>query len=130
MQALQLPTSVQERLLSDNLFSKERAEKASPTLVNEKRKSVLKELSKNSELNYEETVRFYLRVVRSRNLFLHEGNKWAIPESMAGDCMEEIWPLTNLYVKLHNRFISAHYSADRRITGPRLDKLFEQTVLY
>lgn len=114
MEALQLPRSVQDRILEDNLFAKVRVEKVFPSLVGEKWNTVLRELSKNTKLNYEETVKFYLQVVKARNLFLHKGNKWAIPESMAEECMEEIWSLMNLYAQLHNRFIPAHYVASKR----------------
>lgn len=114
MEALRLPASVRNRILDDNLFAKERVEKVFPSLVGEKWNAVIKELSRNSELNYKKTVEFYLQVVKARNLFLHKGNKWTIPESLAEECMEEIWPLMNLYVKLHNRFIPAHYVGGKR----------------
>jgi hypothetical protein len=60
MHALQIPQGAQERILTDNLFSKDRVEKVFPSLVNEKWKAVIKELTKNSKLNYERTVKFYL----------------------------------------------------------------------
>src|SRR4051794_18096927 len=60
MCALQLPTGVRDRILNDNLFSKERVEKVFPSLVGEKWNAVVKELCKSSKLDYEETVRFYL----------------------------------------------------------------------
>ena len=37
-----------------------------------------------------------------------------MPESMAEECMEEVWPLMNLYVGLHNRFVLPYYGADER----------------
>ena len=114
MDALQLPTSVRNRILNDNLSSKERVEKVFPSLVGKKWNAVIKELGKTSKLDYEKTVKFYLKVVQARNLFLHRGNKWTIPEGMPEECMEETWPLINLYVELHNRFVPALYAAQKR----------------
>ncbi len=114
MYALQLPTSVQERILNDNLFSKKRVEKVFPSLVDEKWATVVKELSKNSKLDYEKTVKFYLQAVEARNSFLHAGNKWAVLKGMPEECMEEIWPLMNLHAELHNRFVPALYTARKR----------------
>lgn len=114
MLALQLPTRVGNRILDDNLSTKERVEKVFPSLVGEKWKTVVKELGKNAQLDYEQTVEFYRKVVRARNPFLHSGNKWAIPAGMPAECMEEIWPLMNLHVELHNRFIPVLYAAQKR----------------
>ncbi|HEX8843475.1 MAG TPA: hypothetical protein VF791_02470 [Pyrinomonadaceae bacterium] len=114
MWAFQIPTGVRERVLNDNLFSRERVEKVFPSLVNEKWNAVIKELSKNSKLDYEKTVKFYLQVVNARNQFLHRGSKWAISKSMPEECMEEIWSLMNLYVKLHNRYVPAIYADQKR----------------
>jgi len=44
MDALRLPASVQNRILVDNLFSKERVERVFPSLVGEKWNAVIKEL--------------------------------------------------------------------------------------
>jgi hypothetical protein len=52
MRALQLPRAIQERILADNLFSKQRVEKVFPSLGDEKWKTVVRELSKDSELDY------------------------------------------------------------------------------
>lgn len=114
MYALNIPNGVQERILNDSLFARERVEKVFPSLVGEKWKAVLKDLSKNSKLNFEKTVEFYLRVANARNEFLHRGNQWAIPESMPEECMEEIWPLINLYVLLHNRYVPAMNAKQNR----------------
>lgn len=114
MHALQIPAGAQERILSDNLFSRERVEKVFPSLVGEKWKTVIKELSVKSKLDYEKTVKFYLEVVNARNLFLHRESKWAVPKDMPEGCMEEIWPLMNLYVVLHNRYVPPLYANQKR----------------
>lgn len=114
MDALQLPKSVRDRILDDNLFPKGRVEKVFPSLVSEKWNAVVKDLSRNSKLDYEKTVKLYLEAVEARNRFLHRGNKWAISEGMPKECMEEIWALMNLYAELHNRFVPALYAAQRR----------------
>ncbi len=112
MNALQIPHKVQERLLTDNPFSKSRVGKVFPSLVGEKWNAVVKELSKNSRQDYEQTAKYYLKVAEARNHFLHRGNKWAVPQSMPAECMESILPLLNLFVSLHNRYIPTLY-ADR-----------------
>ncbi|HWS86416.1 MAG TPA: hypothetical protein VN282_05615 [Pyrinomonadaceae bacterium] len=114
MRALQIPPGAQERILSDNLFSKDRVEKVFPSLVSEKWNAVIRELSQGSKLDYEKTVKFYLEVVKARNHFLHRGNRWAVPKTMPEGCMEGIWPLMNLYVALHNRYVPALYAGQKR----------------
>ncbi|MDT5121857.1 MAG: hypothetical protein QOC96_1339 [Acidobacteriota bacterium] len=114
MYALQVSNGVRERILNDNLFSRERVEKVFPSLVNEKWNFVIKELSKTSKIDYEETVKFYLQVVNARNQFLHRGNKWAIPSNMPEKCMEEMWPVMKLYAELHNRYVPAIYANQKR----------------
>lgn len=103
-------------------------EKVFPSLVGEKWNAVVKELGKNSQLDYEKTGKFYLKVVKARNLFLHRRNKWAIAEGMPEECMEEVWPPINLHVELHNRFVPALYAAQKRQYRAYPDKSSEQTA--
>lgn len=97
-----LPHEIQDRLLNDNLFVKQRVEKLFPTLTGVKWNETVAMLSERGELDYVETTEFYQRTSRARNEFLHRGNKWAIPQGMPEQCIRHIWPLVCLFVELHN----------------------------
>ena len=101
-----LPRLVQERLLNDNIFVKHRVEKLFPALTGERWKLAVKMLAKGKQLDYVKATEFYEDAVEKRNLFLHKGNKWAIPNDMPEKCLRHIWPLVNLFVGLHNKFIA------------------------
>jgi hypothetical protein len=105
MKKQRISRQVQKRLLEDNLFSKQRIEKLFPLFTGISWKNAVKKLSKKSALNYAETVRFYLDVVKQRNKILHEGYVWNMPPDMPKECMQNLWSLISLFVDLHNEFI-------------------------
>jgi hypothetical protein len=100
-----LSRSIQERLLNDNIFVKQRVEKLFPALTGVRWKVAVKTLTKGKQLDYLKATEFYEEVVEKRNLFLHKGNKWAIPKDMPENCVRQIWPLVNLFVGLHNKYV-------------------------
>ena len=106
MEVLNLPRRIRKRLLNDNLYPKQRVEKLFPDLTGKKLKATLKEMSATIELDYTKTLEFYLQALKVRNIFLHEGNKYAIPSSMPQDCLKNIWPMISMFVRLHNRFVA------------------------
>ena len=97
---------IQERLLNDNIFVKQRVEKLFPALTGVRWKVAVKTLSKGKQLDYVKTTEFYESVVEKRNLFLHKGNKWAIPKDMPEKCLRQIWSMLNLFVALHNKYVA------------------------
>ena len=107
MMKLELPPSIQKRLLDDNMFVKQRIEKVFPALTGVQWKETVHKLSKGKQLNYSKTAEFYQTVIKKRNVFLHKGIKWAIPKEMPENCLRQIWPIVNLFVALHNEFITS-----------------------
>jgi hypothetical protein len=105
MKERKIPDQVQKRLLDDNLFSKQRIDKLFPLFTGISWRSAIQKLDKKAELNYEETVKFYLDVVEQRNKVLHKGYVWNVPPDMPKLCMQNLWPLISLFVALHNEFI-------------------------
>jgi hypothetical protein len=106
MSNMGLSQQIQERLLSDNMFVRQRTQKVFPTLTGAKWNETIGKLSGKVELNYIETIEFYKHPVEKRNYFLHRGSKWAIPRDMPEKCIRQIWPILNLFVSLHNEFIA------------------------
>lgn len=106
MSHIGLSRLIQERLLNDNIFVKQRVEKLFPALTGVRWKPAVKMLAKGKQLDYLKATEFYEDAVEKRNLFLHKGNKWAIPKDMPENCLRQIWPLVNLFVALHNKFLA------------------------
>jgi hypothetical protein len=105
MQKLDLPPEVQQRLLDDNLFTKQRVQKLFPALCGVKWKDAIKVVSSNSPDNFETTAKFFLETSEHRNRLLHLGNTWQPPSDIAKQCFEQIAPLIYLFVALHNTYL-------------------------
>jgi hypothetical protein len=112
MSKMGLQHEIQERLLDDNLFVKQRVQKLFPALTSAKWNKAVEMLSKRVDLDYIETTKFYQRASSARNEFLHRGNKWAIPQDMPEQCIRHIWPLVCLFVALHNEYIAQPVDED------------------
>lgn len=106
MSSMGLSQKIQERLLNDNLTVKQRVQKLFPTLTGAKWNETVGKLSEKVELNYIETIGFYKHTRKKRDYFLHRGSKWVIPKDMPEKCLRQIWPIANLFVSLHNEFIT------------------------
>lgn len=106
MQKIQVP--VQERLLSDNLTSKQRTEKLFPVLFSDTwKEAILKAKRAQPRMDYVGTLDFFLKAVKARNKFLHPpGNRWAIGLNMPGQCLRATPVLLELFVWLHNHYIA------------------------
>jgi hypothetical protein len=117
-----LPDGVRERLMTDNNSHSRRLENLFPSLVGVKWKEAMSELSKASTLDYRKLDRSITEIVRSRNTFLHQGHKVGIKVEMAEGCMRNIWPLLNLYVELHNRFVYPIFQEEKKAYNKPLRK--------
>ncbi len=106
MSKMELPQKIQERLLNDNMNVQQRVQKLFPTLTGAEWNETIEKLSEGVELDYFETIKFCKYAAKKRNLFLHRGNKWAIPKDMPEKCIRQIWPTVNLFISLHNEFIA------------------------
>lgn len=106
MVKMSLPNEVRELLLKDYRYVKTRVEKLFPTLIGRKWKETLKMLTAQSELDFSAAIEFYEQVAEKRNLLVHEGNKWAMPDDMPRNCIFQLDPIIKLFVTLHNEFIA------------------------
>lgn len=118
MSKMGLPHEIQDRLLNDNLFVKQRVEKVFPALTGVRWNKAMTMLSERVELDCVETTRFYRRASQSRNKFLHKGNKWGIPQDMPEQCIRHLSSLVWLFVALHNRYVAQSLS-EGRIAEPK-----------
>jgi hypothetical protein len=120
MSKMGLPHEIQDRLLNDNPFVKQRVEKIFPVLTGVKWNKAMAILSEYVKLNYVEVTEFHKRTSRARNEFLHKGSKWAIPQDMPEQCIRRIWPLVCLFVALHNKYVIQPIS-EGHIAEPKED---------
>jgi len=111
MTKLELPLKIQDRLLNDNMSTRQRVEKLFPALTGVQWNAAIKKLNEQVELNYIETLEFCKHAAEKRNIFLHRGIKYAIPKDMPETCLRQIWPVVNLFVSLHNEFIAKRSEA-------------------
>ena len=106
MQRLSIPLSIQERLLNDNLYMKQRIERLFPPLTGLTWQEALSALKAESGQDYEPTASFFKEAADKRNQLLHLGNEWAVPPDMPERCFDETAPLIKLFVGLHNLVIA------------------------
>jgi hypothetical protein len=111
----EVPMPLIDRLFAEHQSSENRVNKLFPSLTGQKWKPTLKDLSKQSELDFVSTESLYVDVTQARNQFLHAGLKWSIPDNMPQLCIENIWPLINLFVALHNRFVVKEYQTRGKV---------------
>lgn len=109
-----IPDSVRDRLLDDHLSANQRMEKLFPAFLNVAWKQALANVNQENGMDYQATVKFYLKAVGVRNRLVHEGNQWAMPREMPRECVAYIWPLVNLFVSFHNKYVSALYRKQNR----------------
>lgn len=102
-----IPKKEIDKILDRHLSISNKVNKLFPELVGIKWKKAIKEIDKNnSKYNHIKTTGFYLKMNKVRNLFLHEGIKWAIADDMPKKCIDHISPLLNLFVDLNNTYIA------------------------
>lgn len=107
--AQKIPELVYKRLLSDNRTHTQRQKNLLPSLINAKWNTALEALDKFVELDYKKLDGSIEKIVFARNKFTHEGTGWGIDRSMAEECMQNIWPILNLFVSLHNAYVHPNY---------------------
>lgn len=105
MNAKELSVEIQDRMLEDNKYLEQRTNKLFPSLTGDKWKDVVNKLSDEVELDYNATSEFYKVVNKARNVFVHRGSIYSIKSEMPQECIENIWPLINLFVSLHNHYV-------------------------
>jgi hypothetical protein len=103
---LQIPYKVQQRLLDDNLFARQRITRLFPILTGAKWSDAVKVVSDRSKTDLQSTINFYIEANEKRNQLLHVGNTWDVPPDMAKNCFDNIAPLVQLFIELHNEYIT------------------------
>lgn len=107
--AQNIPKLIHQRLIDDNKSYIQRQNKLLPSLIGDKWKDAITLIDEKHELDYLELNDFLKCASDARNNFMHEGLKWSISPEMGGKCIEHIWPLLNLYVALHNKYVHPNY---------------------
>jgi hypothetical protein len=105
--------AIQDRMLVDHPFAKARVEKLFPALADMKWKDAIVQVS-IADTSFSEIVAFTVEVITARNTFLHQGNRWAVRETLPRECINATRALVNLHVALHNAFIQPIYAATSR----------------
>ena len=120
MHAQNLSKGVSNRLLSDNKFHIQKQDKLFKALTNVKWDEAILNLTNEKKINYKEIDEFVSSVVKARNDFIHEANKWSINKELATGCMDNLSGLINLYVALHNSYVQPYYkkSITNQSSGP------------
>lgn len=101
-----IPVKVQDRLLDDNRFVKQRIDKLFPMLTGDKWTKAIQKVIEKSGEDYSKTVKFYIEANEKRNQLLHLGNKWIVPSGFATECFDNTAPLVKLFVELHNEYLA------------------------
>lgn len=101
-----IPVKIQDRLLEDNLYVKQRIEKLFPMLTGDKWSQAIQKVTEDSHEDYGKTVEFYIEANSKRNQLLHLGNKWIVPSGFATECFDNTAPLVKLFVELHNEYLA------------------------
>jgi len=99
-----IPSSIQGELLKD--ISMDKRLGLFHALTGKRFKTVVKQLSQRSKVDYNRVVSFYLQVRNERNTFLHTGNKFLIKKDMIDNCLIDTPSLIQLFVDIHNLFIA------------------------
>lgn len=100
-----ISSEVQQRLLDDSQFAKQRIDKLFPLFTGISWSNAIKILDTQSELHYSKTIAFYLDATKKRNKILHKGSVWSISSEMSEECVKNVWVLISLFVALHNEYV-------------------------
>jgi hypothetical protein len=110
--ALKIPEKGHEIILNDNQTHSSKMNSLFPALVGVTWKKAITEINKSDEIDYAATDKYVKQVADARNAFLHKGQKYAINAEMPEACLNNIWPLLNIFVALHNKYVFPVYSED------------------
>ena len=92
--------------LKETQFVEPRLKKLFPLVAKESWAKGLKALPLVGGMAAWDVATFCRIVAVARNRFLHQGNKWAIPDTMPLKCVQTLPPLLQMFVALHNRYVA------------------------
>jgi hypothetical protein len=98
------PRDLINKLLDRNLGSRERLHTLFAVVANHDWEQATAEIMTGSSIDYKTVSSLYLEARKARNEVLH-GRSWTVPEGLPARCAQGIWPLLNMFVALHNKFI-------------------------
>lgn len=104
-----LPGGVIDRLLTDNRFHIQKQNNLFPSLTGEKWEEAVDSLNEQHNIDYKSIDKFVKETVKARNKFVHRGSSYGITQELTKDCLDNIWPIINLYVGFHNKYIHPLY---------------------
>ncbi len=109
-----IPDALQDRLLSSDSMT----EKLSlfHNLTDTKFSDIVKQLSRQSRIDYTNIISFYQKLRHNRNRLIHRGNIFAVTEKMQNQCLTDAYGLMKLFIDLHNKYI-AKQKRKRLTTG-------------
>ncbi len=105
MSFLDLPITVQKRLSKDSNTHSARLKKLFPALINMKWDEALNILNHQDRNDYQDISNFLRDITEARNDFVHEGKDWPMEKALADKCILYLFPMMDLFVELHNKFI-------------------------
>lgn len=132
MKAKEIPIVDRRKKLKTKKYYWNRTDQVFKELVNEEWSDVIEVLSKDANVNYENTLDFYKKVEKYRQGILHSGTAAAadqpeteddkirlgVPQNYPKMCIDDgIMPLMDLFVALHNRYVPALYISSKRKYG-------------
>ena len=100
-----LSQAVIDRLQADNDSHSRRLTRLFPALVGVSWEDALQTLDPHDRGKYDDLNAFLKNITDERNLFL--GADWNLSKPLADDCIRSLFPVLNLFVALHNKYIHA-----------------------
>jgi hypothetical protein len=104
-----IPKSIYDRLLLDNRNYSQKQNNVFKALLNMSWEDAVRKANEEDEIDYLALNNLLKKAVDARNKFLHEGSQYSITKELAEDCILNIWPLINLYVRFHNDYVHPYY---------------------
>lgn len=101
MWVAKVPQPLIEKTLLDNKSISKRTNELFPAITNQNFKDAIHHALQN-KLESEKLLSTWEKAIVIRNIFIHRGNQWGIPEDFAKDCWDSIVFLFRGFVALHN----------------------------
>ncbi|MBN1621298.1 MAG: hypothetical protein JW871_01755 [Endomicrobiales bacterium] len=114
MIAEKIPKSVQDRLLNDHRYPKQRIMKLFLAVVSVSWKDALSSIN-NDDVDYSAVSDFYIEAYEERNNFIHKGDKYGITADIIDKCINHIQPLLHMFAELHNAYVYPAFSKHKKV---------------
>lgn len=105
MMRLRIPHEIRERILADYPYMSDRREKLFPILTGRKWRDALNHLEPDQTTGFLALDESYQRLSRTKNLFLHRGNKSTLSPEMTLEAVHNIPGMLKLFTTLHQAYV-------------------------